>query len=89
MNLKAENLRPWARRCPRLALASVYLALPLLFFGCVLYAFLGACEAFREEWPESFSDVWPYTKRWITEAKETLRQEIISRQGASGKEVKK
>lgn len=79
MNLKAENLRPWARRRPRLALASVYLALPLLFFGCVLCAFLEACQAFREEWHESFSDVWPYTKRWIAEAKKTLRQEIAAR----------
>ncbi|MDE6735382.1 MAG: hypothetical protein K2J64_07965 [Desulfovibrio sp.] len=79
MNLKAENLRPWARRCPRLALASVYLALPLLFFGCVLYAFLGACRAFKEEWPESFSDVWPYTKDWTAEAKRRLRREVANR----------
>lgn len=89
MNTKAENLRPWARSRPRLALVSVHLGLPLLFLLCVLSALLEGFQGFKEECSETFSDMWPNTKRWTSDSKLILRREIANRKKVSVKEIKK
>lgn len=79
MDTKAENLRPWARRCPRLALVSVHLMVPIIWLLCVLEACIEGFQGFREAWCDSFSDEWPTMKCWIAETRKILRQEIAGR----------
>ena len=74
-----NELRPWVRRYPRLALASAYFGLPLVFLVAVVAAFLQGLRGFKNAYREEFVIQGPDAKRYLLEAITYFRQEIASR----------
>lgn len=74
-----KGFRRWVNRWPRLALATVYVVQAILWLLCVLFAFVGGFQGFKDGWYEDFSDMWHLVKRDLTETMERLRQAIASR----------
>lgn len=79
MVTKLEDLRPWARHHPRIALASVHIAMIFLWLLSVLYALMGGLQGFWNAWRDEFAEAWAWSNLGMGKTKEILRQEITAR----------